>query len=501
MLERGRVGRSAQVLKHVSYGKAKDAKLEWNIRQVTKAVFKDPLDVVGQNVENVIDEHLVRKQIPVVCNIFCNRDELIIEDFIGMTSQDIEDNYVVFGVSGKSRVFGRYGHGGKDTALAIAKHFHLVSRIGNAACAYKIMEDKNFKVSYCAVWGLEYEKLKRTNGTLIIIPNVREQFTLEEIAAYLKKNFFLGLVEEEIIIGLGRKYGSRKKILKATLPTQCEMQPVSIKFRKKDIEPHCLTKPLKHSPEVKGFYLLPKEGEPLDSGYNIYSHGKFITVIPSSTKVVGYLGIDFLLETNQLSASKELKLGKRSFYQRYLQPKLAEWEKNNIEELKHAETDEEFIKEVESLLGPLWGGKQEESKKKRRPRQRKNPIEYQKKPLPKNPGRTPGHGQLLLIEDPNQPLVVGIQPPDSIFINKGNPDGEFIWNLHRKTKKTLFYSRAAIFLPLIRKSRSGSLTSKDLTEVHEEALRSQEFWINAIRRDHGDKKTVRYLNGKRVVIG
>jgi len=67
--------------------------------------------------------------------------------------------------------------------------------------------------------------------------------------------------------------------------------------------------------------------------------------------------------------------------------------------------------------------------------------------------------------------------------------------------KHLLYSRAAIFLPFIKESKSGSPTSTELNRIHEEAMKSQEFWINAVRRDHGDKKTVRYLGKKRVVVG
>jgi hypothetical protein len=194
-------------------------------------------------------------------------------------------------------------------------------------------------------------------------------------------------------------------------------------------------------------------------------------------------------------------LGKTSFYTKHLLPQLEEWEKKNLAKLKEAEIDREFLEEIESLLGPLWGGKKRETGKKGKPRQTKRPIEFQENPPPPNSGKTPGHGRLILIEDNGQPLVMGIQLPDSIFINKGNPDGEYIWQLDRKTKKTLLYSRAAIFLPFIKKSKSGSLTSTDLTRIHEEALKSQEFWINAIRRDHGDKKTVRYIGDKRLVIG
>ena len=440
-----------------------------------------------------------RKKSPVVCNIFCNYEELIIEDFIGMTSEDIVNNYIVFGVSEKSKVFGRYGHGGKDTALAMAKYFHIVSKVGNSMCAYKIWEDKDLTVRYRAAWNLDYGK--KTDGTLIIIPNSRERFTVKEIEEYLKKNFYLGLVEEKIIVGLGKKYRGRKRILKATLPSDSEKKPIHMRFPKKDIEKYCREPPLKYPPEVRGFYLLLKEGELKLSGYNIYSHGKFITAIPSSTKVIGHLEMDFLPETNQLTGSKDLKVGKRSFYAKVLLPRLAEWEKKNLEKLKEAETDREFLEEVESLLGPLWGGKKKQLKKKRRTRQMKRPIEFQKRRTPPDPGKTPGHGRLNLIEDSGQPLIVGIQLPDSIFINKGNPDGDFIWKLSHRTKKTLLYSRAAIFLPFIKKSRSGSLTSIELNRVHQEALKSQEFWINAIRRDHGDKKTVRYLGRKRFVVG
>ena len=493
------MGIATQLLKKVSYGEPREAKLDWKIRQVTKDIFKDPLDVIGQNLENIIDECLIRKISPVVCNIFCNPEELIIEDFIGMTPEDIETNYIVFGVSGKSKVFGRYGHGGKDTALAIAKHFHIFSKVGNSMCAFKIWEDKNLRVRYSPAWGLDYGK--QTDGTLIIIPNSREQFTVKEIEEYLKKNFYLGLVEERIIVGLGKKYDGRIHVLKVTLPSDAEKKPVYIKFDKRDIEKYCREPPLKYPPELRGFYLLLEEGELQSSGYNIYSHGKFITAITSSPKVVGHLEMDFLPETTELTGSKELKLGKRSFYAKVLLPQLAEWEKKNLGKLKEAETDREFLEEVESLLGPLWGGKKKQTKKKRRPRQIKRPIEFQKRRTPPDTGKTPGHGRLNLIEDRGQPLVVGIQLPDSIFINKGNPDGEFIWKLRHQTKKTLLYSRAAIFLPFIKKSKFGSLTSTELNRVHEEALKSQEFWMNAIRRDHGDKKTVRYLGRKRVVVG
>lgn len=492
------MGRTTQLLKKVSYGKPQDAKLDWNIRQVTKAVFKDPLDVIGQNIENIIDEYLIRKKSPVVCNIYCNSEELIIEDFIGMTSEDIEDNYIVFGVSGKSRVFGRYGHGGKDTALAIAGYFHIVSKVGSSICAYKIWEDKNLKVKYSPAWGLDYGK--KENGTLIIIPNSRERFTLKDIREYLKGNFYLGITEEKILIQLGNEYDGRKRILKVTLPPDCEKKPIYLKFKKKDVKQYCKTT-LKYLPEVKGFYLLLKEGEPHLSGYNIYSHGKFITAIRGSTKVVGYLGMDFLLETDQITASKELKVGKRSLYQKYLLPRLMEWEKKNLDKLREEETDREFLDEVEALLGPLWGGRKEQTIRKRKPRQLKNPIEFQKRRTPPDPGRTPGHGRLALIDDSGELLVVGIQLPDRIFINKGNPDGKYIWELPRQTRKTLLYSRAAIFLPFIKQSKSGSLTSSELNRVHDEALKSQEFWINAIRRDHGDKKTVIYKGKRRFVVG
>lgn len=488
----------AQQLK-VTYGEPRDARLDWKIRQVTKNIFRDPLDVIGQNVENIIDEYLIRKKAPVVCNIYCNTKELIIEDFIGMTPEDIENNYIVFGVSGKSKVFGRYGHGGKDTALAIAGNFHIVSKVGKSKCAYKIWEDKSLKVRYSPAWGLDYGKKK--DGTLIIIPNSRNRFTLEEIEEYLTKNFYLGLVEEEIVISLSKKAGSKKRILNVVLPAGCEKKPVNIEFEKQNVEKYCKKTPLRHPAAVKGFYLLPKEGEVRSSGYNIYAHGKFITAIPSSTKGVGHLSMDFLLETTELTGSKDLKLGKRSFYSKYLLPQLEKWEKQNLVKLKEEETDREFMKEIESLLGPLWGGKKKRLEKKHKPRQRKHPIEFEKRRSPPDPGKTPGHGRVLLIEDKRQPLVVGIQLPDSVFFNKGNPDGKYIWKLERKTKKTLLYSRAAIFLPLIKKSKSGSLTSTELNRIHEEALKSQEFWMNAIRRDHGDKRTVRYMGKKRLVIG
>lgn len=493
------MSKMVQRLKNITYGEPREAKLDWKIRQVTKDIFKNPLDVIGQNIENVIDEYLIRKKSPVVCNVYCNSEELIIEDFIGMTPEDIENNYIVFGVSGKSKVFGRYGHGGKDTALAIAGHFHVMSKVGKKVCAYKIWEDKNLKVRYSPAWGLDYKK--QENGTLIMIPNSRDLFTLEEIREYLVKNFYWGLIEEDIVIGLGKRYRGRKSILKAILPSGCEKKSVSIKFKKEDVERYCRKPPLKHPPEVKGFYLLPKESEIRFGGYNIYAHGKFITALPSSTKGVGHLAMDFLLETTELSGSKELKLGKRSFYAKFILPRLEEWEKENLVKLKEAETDREFLKEIESLLGPLWGGKEKRTEKRHGPRQRKRPIEFEKQRSLPDPGKTPGHGRLILIENRRQPLVVGVQLPDSIFVNKGNPDGRFIWKLDHKTKKTLLYSRAAIFLPLIKKSKSGSLTSTELNRIHEEALKSQEFWINAIRRDHGDKKTVRYLGQKRLVIG
>lgn len=497
------MSRGAKQLKKVTYGEPREAKLDWKIRQVTKDIFKDPLDVIGQNIENIIDEYLIRNKSPVVCNIYCNSKELIIEDFIGMTPEDIVSNYIIFGISGKSiaqaRVFGRYGHGGKDTALAIAGSFHIISRVGKSMCAYKIWEDRNLKVRYRAAWGLDYGK--QTDGTLVIIPNSRERFTIKEIEEYLRKNFYWGLVEEEIIIGLGKRYGGRKSILKVILPSGCQKKLISIRFRKRDIEKYCRKPPLRHSPEVKGFYLSPKDGESVGGGYNIYAHGKHITAITSSAKGVGHLALDFLVETTQLTGSKGLKVGKRSFYSKYLLPRLEEWEKKNLVKLKEAETDREFLDEIESLLGPLWGGKKQQVKKKHKPRQRRRPIEFEKQRSPPNAGKTPGHGRLKLIEDKGQLLVVGIQLPETIFINKGNPDGKFIWKLNFKTKKTLLYSRAAIFLPLIKKSKSGSLTSTELNRIHEEALKSQEFWMNAIRRDHGDKKTVRYLGKKRLVIG
>jgi hypothetical protein len=483
----------------ITYGEPREAKLDWRIRQVTKDIFKDPLDVIGQNVENIIDEYLIRNRSPVVCNIYCTSDELIIEDFIGMTPEDIESNYIVFGVSGKIKVFGRYGHGGKDTALAVAGSFHIFSKVGKSVCAYKIWEDRNLKVRYSPAWGLDYGK--HTDGTLIIIPNSRERFTLEDIKQYVLKNFYLGMIEEEIIIGLGEKYGEKKEIIKANLPDSCEKKPVDIRFKKEEIEQYCKKLPLKHPPEVKGFYLVSKDGEGGDNGYNIYAMGKFITAIPSSTKGVGHLAIDFLLETTELTGSKELKLGKKSFYSKYLLPRLEEWEEQNLTKLKEAEIDRDFLDEIESLLGPLWGGTEKKIQKKRQPKQRRQPIEFQKQPSLPDAGKTPGHGRLLLIEDSGQLLVVGIQLPDSLFVNKGNPDGEYIWGLDRKTKKTLLYSRCAIFLPFIEKSKSSSLTSTELNRIHGEALKSQEFWINAIRRDHGDNKTVRYFDNKRVVIG
>ena len=485
--------------KKVTYGEPREAKLDWRIRQVTKDIFKDPLEVIGQNIENIIDEYLIRNRSPVVCNVYCNPDELIIEDFIGMTPEDIENNYIIFGVSGKSKVFGRYGHGGKDTALAIAGYFHILSKIGKSMCAYKIWEDKNLKVQYSPAWGLDYGKT--TDGTLIIIPNLRERFTLEETEEYLRRTFYLGFIEEEIIIRLGKRYGGRTNFLGATLPAGCEKKLVCIRFKKEDIEQYCKKPPLRHSPEVNGFYLLPKENQIRNSGYNVYAHGKFIVAIPSSIKGIGHLAVDFLLETTELTGSKELKLGKASFYTRYLLPQLEEWEKENLGKLKEAEIDREFLEEIELLLGPLWGGKKKQITKKVKPKQTKRPIEFQENPAPPDSGKTAGHGRLMLIEESGQPLIMGIHLPDSIFINKGNEDGKYIWELDRKTKKTLLYSRAAIFLPFIKKSKSGSLTSTELNRIHEEALKSQEFWINAIRRDHGDKKTVRYLDNKRLVIG
>jgi len=493
------MSRAIQVQGKVTYGEPREAKLDWKIRAVTKDIFKDPLDVIGQNIENIIDEYLVRNRSPVVCNIYCTPDELIIEDFIGMTPEDIENNYIVFGVSGKSKVFGRYGHGGKDTALAVAGGFHLVSRVGKSLCAYKIWEDKDLKVRYSPAWGLDYGK--KTDGTLVIIPNLREHFTKEEVEEYLTKNFYLGLIEEEIVIGLGTEYAGRKDILRAALPSGCEKRTIRIKFNEEDVEKYCRKPPLRHSPEVNGFYILPKENEIVGSGYNIYAHGKFITAIPSSSKGVGYLAVDFLLETTELTGSKELKLGKKSFYTKHLLPQLGNWEKENLGKLKEAEIDREFLEEIESLLGPLWGGQKRKVEKKRKPRQTRHPIEFQRQVSPPDSGKTAGHGKVLLIEDSGQPLVMGIQLPDSVFINKGNPDGEYMWTLDRKTKKTLFYSRAAIFLPFIAKSKSGSLTSIELNRIHEEALKSQEFWINAIRRDHGDQKTIRYVGNKRLVVG
>ena len=485
----------------VTYGKAQEAKLDWRIREATKSIFKNRLDVVGQNIENIIDEHLSRNKSPVVCNVYCNSEELIIEDFIGMTPDDLVGNYAVFGVSAKSKVFGRFGHGGKDTALAIAGFFHIVSKSGASSCAYKIWEDKDLRVRFSPAWGLNYEK--KENGTLIIVPNIRERFTLEDIKKYLLDNFYLGLLKGDIVIGLAERYGSRKNILKVNLPADCEKKDISIKFDKKDIEKYCTKPPLFHVPEVNGFYLVPKEGEIAENGYNVYAEGKFVDKIPSSIKGVAYLGIDFLIETTELTGSKELRLGKNTFYAKHLLPRLQEWEKNNLQKPKEAEDDRELIDEIESLLGPLWGGreKKQEKEKKRPPRLRKQPIEFQKQLSLPDSGRTPEHGKLLIKEDDGERLIVGIQLPDTVFINKGNPDGKYIWELDRKTKKTLLYSRAAIFLPFIERSKSGSLTSMDLNGIHTEALKSQEFWINAIRRDHGDKTTVRYLAGKRFVIG
>jgi hypothetical protein len=308
-------------------------------------------------------------------------------------------------------------------------------------------------------------------------------------------------LKEDIIIGLAEEYGSRKNVLRVTLPADCEKKAISIKFDKKDIERYCRKPPLWHSPEVNGFYLMPKECENAMSGYNVYAEGKFITRIPSSIKGVAYLGIDFLIETTELTGSKELRVGKKSFYAKHLLPRLEEWEKSNLENPKEADIDRELLDEIESLLGPLWGGREKKREKKRSLRQRKQPIEFQKQLSLPDSGRTPEHGKLLIKEDDGERLIVGIQLPDTVFINKGNADGKYIWELDRKTKKTLLYSRAAIFLPFIERSKSGSLTSMELNRIHEEALKSQEFWINAIRRDHGDKTTVRYLANKRLVTG
>lgn len=486
---------SEQAYSKVSYGEPREARLDWRIRQVTKDVFKNPLDVVGQNIENIIDECLIRNISPVICYIYCNPEELIIEDFIGMTPEDVERSYITFGVSEKSRVFGRYGHGGKDTALNIAGYFHLMSRVGNSVCAYKIWEDRDsLKVKYSPAWGLPYSK--EQDGTLIIIPNTR-RFTIDEIKEYLLKCFYLGLLEERIIVGLAKDYGSRVEVLRTKLPPDCVKKDIHIRFKQEEIKNYC-SKPLKRLPEVKGFYLVPKDGE-VTSGYNLFSHGKFITAITSSTKGLGYLEMDFLTETTELSGSKELKLGRESFYSKHLLPKLMEWEKKNLAISREAESDREFIAEVEALLGPLYGGRNRRTKRKRKPRQTKQPIEYKRR-TPPSSGQTPGHGKLKLISDAGQPLVLGIQLPDSIFINKGNPDGKYIWKLKRQTKKTLIYSRAAIFLPFIKKSKSESPTSTELNRIHEEALKSQEFWMNAIRRDHGEKQTVRYLGKKRLLV-
>jgi len=489
---------SLNLYSKVTYGPPREARLDWKIRQVTKDIFKYPLDVVGQNIENIIDECIIREISPVVCNIYCNSEELIIEDFIGMTPEDVENNYVTFGVTGKSRVFGRYGHGGKDTALAIAGYFHLLSRVGNNVCAYKIWEDKeSLAVKYNPAWGLESHYPKIKDGTLIIIPNT-QHFTLEEIKEYVMKHFFLGLVEERIIIGLGEHYGSRTEVLQAKFPLDCEVKRVRVEFEREGIEKYCREPPLKQLPEVRGFYLVPKEGYASQPGYNIYSYGKFITCVPSSINGVGHFEIDFLPETTELTASKDLKLGRQSLYQRHLLPKLMEWEKSNLR-LKETENELEFIQEIEALLGPLYGGSKKQTKRKRKLKQIKRPVEFKVQVTP-NPGQTPGHGKLNLIDEPGQPLVVGIQLPDKIFINRGNPDGKYIWGLDRQTKKTLIYSRAAIFLPFVQKSKSGTPTSTELNRIHEEALKSQEFWMNAIRRDHGDKQEVRYLGGKTVIV-
>jgi len=80
---------------------------------------------------------------------------------------------------------------------------------------------------------------------------------------------------------------------------------------------------------------------------------------------------------------------------------------------------------------------------------------------------------LNLIDEPGESLVVGIQLPDKIFINKGNSDGKYIWTLDRRTKKILLYSRAANFLPFVQKSKSGTLiTSTELNTIREDALKS-----------------------------
>jgi len=483
--------------KNVTYGTPREARLDWKIRHVTKDIFKYPLDVLGQNIENTIDECLIREISPVVCTIYCNSDVLVIEDFIGMTPDDVENNYVTFGVSGKSRVFGRYGHGGKDTALAIAGYFHLLSRVGSQVCAYKIWEDENLVVRYSPAWGLESLYPKQKDGTMIIIPNTRH-FTLEEIKEYLLNHFFLGLVEERIIIGLGEDYGSRTEVLQARFLAECEKKPVHIQFEQEEIKKYCSKPPLKLPPEVTGFYLVPKEGFVTRPAYNFYAYGKFITSIPSSINGMGYFDMDFLLETTELTASKDLKLGRQSLFQKYLLPKLMEWEKANLRRLREIENELDFIQEIETLLGPLFGGSKKEAKRKRRPKQVKRQIEFKVQTAP-NPGQTPGHGKLELIDEPGEPLVVGIRLPDKLFINKGNPDGEYIWELNRQTKKTLIYSRAAIFLPFIQKSKSGTLTSTELNRIHGEALKSQEFWMNAIRRDHGEKQEVRYLGSKRLL--
>jgi hypothetical protein len=210
--------------------------------------------------------------------------------------------------------------------------------------------------------------------------------------------------------------------------------------------------------------------------------------------------MDFLLETTELTASKDLKLGRQSLYQKHLLPKLMEWEKSNLGKFKETENELEFIQEIETLLGPLFGGSKKQTKRKRKLKQIKRPVEFKVQTAP-NPGQTPGHGKLSLIDEPGEPLVVGIQLPDKIFINKGNSDGKYIWTLDRRTKKILLYSRAANFLPFVQKSKSGTLiTSAELNTIREDALKSQEFWMNAIRRDHGEKQEVRYLGNKRVTV-
>ena len=481
----------------------RDAKLDWQIRKVTKSIYPTPLDVIGQNIENIIDEGLiVRKLRNILINVYCNPDWLIIEDFIGMTPEDIEESYVTFGVSKKSKAMGRFGHGGKDSALNIAGKYFILSVTDEGSCGYELREEKTGKVRYRPVWEIMEKFPKKSKGTLTIVPNKRH-LELNDIHEYVQNIVYLGLMNEKIQISTSENFGGRLRRVKPILPVNCKKIELLIRLNISDVEKFCTEPPLQTDPIIEGFYLTPSGKRTIleETGLNFFCHGKLLTSIVSPLGAIGFISIDFIVETNQLTAAKNLRMDKFSLYAKLVQPKLREWEKEHLEEELRLAEDEELLNEINALLGPLYGskGRRKGKKKRKRKRQRKRPIVY-KDTVGDKKGQTPGHGKITMINDPNQRLIMGILIPDNLFYNKGNKDGEYIWDLPRKEKKTLVYSRASIFLPHIVRSRSSTLTSEELEKIHKDALKSQEYWINAIRRDHGTLGDITYLGDKRLKI-